>query len=86
MRRACLRLQEVKTRKTVRKEAESFVQMLEENAIIRDIPAVTEALNNLKETLDDAREDGIIASKDKDAQIGHKSVRRSFFGYKTHLF
>lgn len=74
-----------KDEKTVRKEAEAFVQMLEEKAVIRDIPAVTEALNNLKETLDDAKEDGVIASKDKDAQIGHKSVRRSFFGYKTHL-
>lgn len=48
------------------------------------IPAIKEKLNLLKETVTDTQEHYLL-SKDKDAKTGHKSVDRSFFGYKTHL-
>lgn len=51
---------------------------------ISSIPAVSEKLNLLKETIEDASENYIL-SKDVEAKTGHKSTDSSFFGYKTHI-
>lgn len=57
---------------------------IEADQTIREIPAVKEKLNLLKETVEDTK-DNFILSKDTDAKTGHKSEESSFFGYKTHI-
>ncbi len=59
-------------------------QHVELDLTLKEIPAVKEKLNLLKETIEDTQEHYTI-SKDMDARIGHKTVDSSFFGYKTHL-
>ncbi|MCF3945024.1 transposase, partial [Oceanobacillus alkalisoli] len=51
---------------------------------IREVPAVKEKMNYLKEIVEDCKE-GTEISNDPDARTGHKSEDTSFFGYKTHL-
>ncbi len=58
--------------------------LIENEPSISFIPAVSEKLNLLKETVEDTQENFIL-SKDTDAKTGHKSADSSFFGYKTHL-
>ena len=58
--------------------------LVEKEPSISSIPAVSEKLNLLKETVEDTQENFIL-SKDTDAKTGHKSTDSSFFGYKTHL-
>lgn len=58
--------------------------VIEADQTIREIPAVKEKLNLLKETVEDTK-DNFIVSKDVDAKTGHKSEDSSFFGYKTHI-
>jgi transposase len=57
---------------------------IEADQTLREIPAVKEKLNLLKETVEDTK-DNFILSKDADAKTGHKSADSSFFGYKTHI-
>lgn len=57
---------------------------IEQDQAIREIPAVKEKLNLLKETVEDTKEYYLL-SKDDEARLGYKSVDSSFFGYKTHL-
>lgn len=57
---------------------------IEADQTLREIPAVKEKLNLLKETVEDTK-DNFILSKDADAKTGHKSAESSFFGYKTHI-
>ena len=59
-------------------------ELVEKEPSISSIPAVSEKLNLLKETVEDTQENFIL-SKDTDAKTGHKSTDSSFFGYKTHL-
>jgi len=59
-------------------------QHIESDPALSYIPAVSEKLNLLKETVEDTAEH-YIHSADTDARIGHKSQDSSFFGYKTHL-
>ncbi len=58
--------------------------LVEKEPSIRSIPAVSEKLNLLKETIEDTQENFTL-SKDMDAKTGHKSADSKFFGYKTHL-
>lgn len=48
------------------------------------IPAVSEAMNMLKEKLDDINE-ASAESFDDDARTGHKTADTSFLGFKTHI-
>lgn len=48
------------------------------------IPGISEALNMLREGLDDVK-NRLVKSKDEDARIGYKSTFSPFFGYKSHL-
>ena len=57
---------------------------IESDLSLSSIPAVSEKLNLLKETMEDVGENCTL-SKDMDAKTGHKSADSSFFGYKTHL-
>ena len=59
-------------------------QVIESEQILNSIPAVSEKLNLLIETLEDTEENYTL-SKDMDAKIGHKTADSNFFGYKTHL-
>jgi transposase len=59
-------------------------KVIRQEESLSNIPVVKEKLNFLKETVEDTKEQYIF-SKDTDAKIGHKSVKSSFFGYKTHL-
>lgn len=51
---------------------------------ISSLPAISERLNMLKETVSDIR-DHYEVSRDSDARVGHKSADDGFFGYKTHI-
>jgi hypothetical protein len=59
-------------------------ERIESDSTLREIPAVKEKLNLLKETVEDTQEHYTL-SKDMDAKIGHKTADSSFFGYKSHL-
>lgn len=63
---------------------EKLIDVIEKEEEIREIPAVQEKMNYLKEVVVDCKE-GAEVSNDPDARIGHKSEDTSFFGYKTHL-
>jgi transposase len=58
--------------------------LVEKEPSMSSIPAVSEKLNLLKETVEDTQENFTL-SKDTDAKTGYKSADSSFFGYKTHL-
>ena len=45
---------------------------------------MNERVNLLEETLEDVK-DSVSFSVDKEARVGHKTVNKSFFGYKTHV-
>lgn len=48
-------------------------------------PAVSEAVELLKETASDVREGQLgLTSADPDAAVGHKTADTAYFGYKTH--
>ena len=49
-----------------------------------ELPNIKEETELLGEMIDD-KVDPFSQSIDKDARIGHKSVNKSFYGYKTHL-
>lgn len=51
---------------------------------ISSLPAIKEAMNLLKETIEDDLEQ-LRSSEDPDAKVGHKSADSAFFGYKTHM-
>ena len=51
---------------------------------VSSMPAVSERLNVLKETVEDVRARYDV-SKDGDARTGHKTGDSSYFGYKTHI-
>ncbi|MGL9730580.1 IS1182 family transposase [Enterococcus sp. DIV0756] len=62
---------------------QEVIQIIEKQPYVR-IPAVAEALNMLKEKLDDINV-ASVESFDEDARIGHKSADTSYLGFKTHL-
>lgn len=66
------------------KYSQRLIGIIENDAIICEYPKVKEALNLLKETVDDDIEH-LRISEDEDARIGHKTADSSFFGYKTHI-
>ena len=45
---------------------------------------MNERVNLLEETLEEVKDSVSIAFY-KDAWVGHKTVNKSFFGYKTHV-
>ena len=45
---------------------------------------MNERVNLLEETLEDVK-DSDSFSVDKEARVGHKTVNKSLFGYKTHV-
>lgn len=63
---------------------EKLLTVIEGDEQLTAIPAIQEKMHFLRETVDDHAEH-LIASKDADARIGHKSVDTSFFGFKTHI-
>ncbi|MCG5105408.1 transposase, partial [Oceanobacillus alkalisoli] len=63
---------------------EKLIEVVENEEGIREVPAVKEKMNYLKEIVEDCKE-GTEISNDPDARTGHKSEDTSFFGYKTHL-
>lgn len=63
---------------------EQLIEVVEKETGVKDIPAVKEKMNYLKELVEDCKE-GAEISNDPDARTGHKSEDTSFFGYKTHL-
>lgn len=66
------------------KYCETLIETVDGQPEVKDMPAVKEKLNHLKEVLDDCKEQKLL-SDDPDARIGHKTADSSFFGYKTHL-
>ncbi|MFC4812959.1 IS1182 family transposase [Paenibacillus sp. GCM10023250] len=63
---------------------QQLIEVTKSKLGIAQLPKITEPLNLLQETVEDDVEH-LRISKDQDAQVGHKSVDTSFFGYKTHL-
>ncbi len=61
-----------------------LIKAVSANEFMAGLPAVSECLNMLKETLEDIQ-DHYTTSADPDARIGHKSADTDFFGYKTHI-
>ncbi|SES99199.1 Transposase domain [Oceanobacillus limi] len=62
---------------------EKLIEVVEKEDV-RNIPAVQEKMNYLKELVEECQETTEL-SADRDARTGHKSEDTSFFGYKTHL-
>lgn len=63
---------------------QALILLLAEQATLANYPMIQEKMNYLQEAIDDTQ-DHYMLSKDKDAQIGHKTTNTRFFGYKTHL-
>ena len=63
---------------------EELIEVLENEEVLRNVPAVKERINYFKEVVVDCK-DGLAVSNDPDARTGHKSEDTSFFGYKTHI-
>lgn len=63
---------------------EELIKVIDEEEKIRDIPAVKEKMNYLKEVVEDCKEN-VEVSEDRDARTGHKSEDTSYFGYKTNI-
>jgi hypothetical protein len=62
---------------------QKLITVVEAEDISR-LPAIKEAMNLLKETIEDDLEQ-LRSSEDPDAKVGHKSADSAFFGYKTHM-
>ncbi len=61
-----------------------LLEVLNRDETLREIPAIKEKANYLKEMIDDNLEH-LKQSKDEGAAVGHKSADTSFFGTKTHI-
>lgn len=61
-----------------------LIETIEQETELKDMPAVKEKVNYLKEVVDECKEQTKL-SNDPDARTGHKTADSSFFGYKTHL-
>lgn len=70
--------------KETTKYCETLIETIEQQPDIKDMPAVKEKMNYLKEVLDDCAEQKALTN-DPDARIGHKTADSSFLGYKTHI-
>lgn len=64
--------------------SQKLIDIIKENQMISEFPAVKSNINFLQEVVEDDNEI-LKSSKDKDAKIGHKSAEEGFFGYKSHL-
>lgn len=64
--------------------SQQLVDFLQTQDILVNIPAISEKLNLLQESIGDILT-RFTTSKDKDARVGHKTADTSFFGYKTHI-
>lgn len=70
--------------KETTKYCEALIETVEQQSDLKDMPAVKEKMNHLKEVINDCEEQTALSS-DPDARTGHKTADSSFFGYKTHL-
>lgn len=61
-----------------------LLEVINNDPVIKEYPAVKEKMNLLNETITDDLEH-ISQGVDEEARVGHKSADSSFFGYKTHL-
>lgn len=63
---------------------ETLLKTVEEHPEWAVTPAVTESINQLRETVEDCQEYEVY-SHDTSAKVGHKTADSEFFGYKTHV-
>ena len=63
---------------------QKLIEVVEKHEELTHLPAVSQKLNYLKETVSDDLEH-LEASVKEEARIGHKSADTSFYGYKEHI-
>lgn len=61
-----------------------LLEVMEEKEHLKQLPAVKEKVNIVKEIIDDIHEE-VNYGGDSDARKGYKAADHSFLGYKTHI-
>lgn len=64
--------------------SQKLISVIEKHQELRDLPAISQKLNYLKEAVEDDIEH-MEASVKEEARLGHKSADTSFYGYKEHI-
>lgn len=64
--------------------AQELLEIIQKDAILMFHPAVSEKVNYLEEMVQDNCVH-LKESADDEARVGHKSITKAFFGYKTHI-